>query len=144
MISRGPLRFSCHRQYFLQIVGSTLAGARFTNGSFSEEYLVKLNTKQYQKLLRNQGATALRAFACRAFSNLPVPLVPLSKTGRTGRVSSLAMEQRESDLAVVCRLAHEHLSDGATRNDILRCSIVCQLKCFICDMCVCLEENWSW
>lgn len=31
------------------------------------------------------------------------------------------MEQRESDLAVVCRLAHEHLSEGATRNDILRC-----------------------
>ena len=30
------------------------------------------------------------------------------------------MEQRESDLAVVCRLAHEHLSEGATRNDILR------------------------
>lgn len=37
-----------------------------------------------------------------------------------GCVLSLAMEQRESDLAVVCRLAHEHLSDGATRNDILR------------------------
>mmetsp|Transcript_77204 Transcript_77204/g.184844 ORF Transcript_77204/g.184844 Transcript_77204/m.184844 type:complete len:663 (-) Transcript_77204:184-2172(-) len=31
------------------------------------------------------------------------------------------MEQRESDLAVVCRLAHEHLSDGpAARNDVLR------------------------
>ena len=32
------------------------------------------------------------------------------------------MEQRESDLAVVCRLAHEHLlADGpAGRNDVLR------------------------
>ena len=41
-----------------------------------------------------------------------------------GCVLSLAMEQRESDLAVVCRLAQEHLSDGATRNDILRCTMV--------------------
>lgn len=31
------------------------------------------------------------------------------------------MEQRESDLAIVCRLAHEHLSEGAKGNDVLRC-----------------------
>ncbi|CAK9118639.1 unnamed protein product [Durusdinium trenchii] len=30
------------------------------------------------------------------------------------------MEQRESDLAIVCRLAHEHLSEGAKGNDVLR------------------------
>lgn len=34
------------------------------------------------------------------------------------------MEQRESDLAIICRLAHEHLTEGATvRNDVLRSAL---------------------